>query len=109
MESNSPKVVVWCAMSSKQLIGPYFFNDKTVDQVNYLEMLQNYFHPILQKKRLTKSIIFQQDGALAHLSKTVRGWLNDVFDERWIGRGGPISWAPRSPDLTPLDFFLWVI
>ena len=27
--------------------------------------------------------------------------------DRWVGRGGPISWAPRSPDLTPLDFFLW--
>jgi hypothetical protein len=26
---------------------------------------------------------------------------------RWIGRGGPIAWPPRSPDLTPLDFFLW--
>jgi hypothetical protein len=26
---------------------------------------------------------------------------------RWIGRGGRIAWPPRSPDLTPLDFFLW--
>jgi hypothetical protein len=26
---------------------------------------------------------------------------------RWIGRGGPIAWPPRSPDLTPLDIFLW--
>ena len=25
----------------------------------------------------------------------------------WIGRGGPVAWPPRSPDLTPLDFFLW--
>jgi hypothetical protein len=24
----------------------------------------------------------------------------------WIGRGGPIPWPPRSPDLSPLDFFL---
>ena len=39
--------------------------------------------------------------------KPVRAWLNQKFDDRWIGRGGPISWAPRSPDLTPLDFFLW--
>jgi hypothetical protein len=23
------------------------------------------------------------------------------------GRGGPISWPPRSPDLTPPDFYLW--
>ncbi|KAJ4451845.1 hypothetical protein ANN_03323 [Periplaneta americana] len=29
------------------------------------------------------------------------------FESRWIGRGGPIAWQARSPDLTPLDFFLW--
>jgi hypothetical protein len=23
---------------------------------------------------------------------------------RWIGRGGPIAWPPRSPDLTPLGY-----
>ncbi|GBN74260.1 hypothetical protein AVEN_73201-1 [Araneus ventricosus] len=26
---------------------------------------------------------------------------------RWIGRGGPVAWPPRSPDLNPLDFFFW--
>ncbi|EZA61807.1 hypothetical protein X777_10290, partial [Ooceraea biroi] len=26
---------------------------------------------------------------------------------RWIGRGGHISWPAHSPDLNPLDFFLW--
>ena len=29
------------------------------------------------------------------------------FPNRWIGRDGPHAWPPRSPDLTPLDFFLW--
>ncbi|KYQ46369.1 hypothetical protein ALC60_14791, partial [Trachymyrmex zeteki] len=29
------------------------------------------------------------------------------FPQRWIGRRGAIEWPPRSPDLTPLDFFLW--
>ncbi|GBN84289.1 hypothetical protein AVEN_237043-1 [Araneus ventricosus] len=24
-----------------------------------------------------------------------------------IGRGGPVLWPPRSPDLTCLDYFLW--
>ena len=33
--------------------------------------------------------------------------LNTVFPGRWIGRDGPTPWPPRSPDLTPLDFFLW--
>jgi len=29
------------------------------------------------------------------------------FPDAWIGRGGPIPWPPQSPDLSPLDFFLW--
>jgi hypothetical protein len=29
------------------------------------------------------------------------------FPRPRLGRGGPIAWPPRSPDLTPLDFFLW--
>ena len=24
-----------------------------------------------------------------------------------LGRGGPVAWPPRSPDLTPLDYYLW--
>jgi len=104
---NSPKINVWCAMSNNQIIGPYFFEEDTINHQNYLNLLENYFYPILQKKRLHKKIIFQQDGAPAHFSKEVREWLNENFNDRWIGRGGPISWAPRSPDLTPLDFYLW--
>ena len=59
-------------------------------------------------KRLNNKMIFQQDGApCPHFSKEVRAWLNEKFNERWIGQGGPIYWASYSPDLTPLDFFLW--
>ena len=31
--------------------------------------------------------------------------LNDTFGNRWIGRGGPIAWIPRSPD--PTLFHFW--
>ncbi|KYN18416.1 hypothetical protein ALC57_09291 [Trachymyrmex cornetzi] len=34
-------------------------------------------------------------------------FLSQRFPNRWIGRGGPVLWPPRSPDLNPLDFFLW--
>ena len=50
---------------------------------------------------------FQQDGAPAHYSVIVRHFLDDIFQDRWIGRRGPVEWAPRSPDLTPMDFFFW--
>ncbi|MBZ5796973.1 hypothetical protein K8353_43720, partial [Burkholderia contaminans] len=34
-------------------------------------------------------------------------YLDEVFPNRWIGRRGRIEWPARSPDLTPLDYFLW--
>ena len=104
---HSPKLTAWCMVSSNCVIGPYFFEDQTVTGKNYLNMLENYLHPILVKKRIVRRIIFQQDGAPAHYDLDVRSWLNKKFPGKWIGRRGPIEWAPRSPDLTPLDFFLW--
>ena len=32
--------------------------------------------------------------------------MNEIFDEKWIGRGGPVAWPPRSTDLTSPDYFL---
>ena len=33
--------------------------------------------------------------------------MNEMFYEKWIGRGGPVAWPPLSPDLTSPDYFLW--
>jgi hypothetical protein len=49
---------------------------------------------------------FRQDGAPAHCTNVVRECLDETFGSRWIGRGGPITWPPRSPDLTPLDWYM---
>ncbi|KMQ82062.1 transposable element tc3 transposase [Lasius niger] len=53
------------------------------------------------------NIIFQQDGAGPHNARIVTNYLNQQFPGRWMGRYGPIHWPARSPDLNPLDFFLW--
>jgi hypothetical protein len=37
----------------------------------------------------------------------VRAYLDDTLPGRRIGRRGAIEYPPRSPDLTPLDFYLW--
>ena len=52
-------------------------------------------------------IHFQQDGAPPHSTKSVRDYLYKTFGDKWIGRTGPINWPVRSPDLSPLDYFLW--
>ncbi|GBM45169.1 hypothetical protein AVEN_261519-1, partial [Araneus ventricosus] len=38
----------------------------------------------------------------------VRLHLNATYGQQWIGRGGPVLWPARSPDLTCLDYFSWV-
>jgi len=33
--------------------------------------------------------------------------LNKKFGNHWISLRDSHEWPPRSPDFTPLDFFLW--
>jgi hypothetical protein len=47
------------------------------------------------------------DGVPLHFSLVLRAFLNDRFPRQWIGRGGPTEWPARSPDLNPLDFYMW--
>ncbi|GBM62951.1 hypothetical protein AVEN_160231-1 [Araneus ventricosus] len=51
--------------------------------------------------------VTSHDGAPAHFNIDVRNYLNATFRARWIGNDGPVSWPPRSPDLSSLDYFLW--
>ena len=54
----------------------------------------------LQEAEIDKAY-FQQDGATAHMSMAP---LHDVFADRIISK---TIWPPRSPDLSPSNFFLW--
>ena len=68
-------------------------------------MLAHYATP--QLEQFQPRVLFQQDGAPPHWGLVVRNFLDATFPNRWIGRDGPTNWPPRSPDITPLDFFLW--
>jgi len=50
---------------------------------------------------------FQHNGAPPHYTRHVTEYLNESFPNHCLGRGGPIAWPLRSPDLTPLDYYLW--
>ena len=68
-------------------------------------MLETFAYPLLRTRQPV--VIIQLDGAPAYWELNVRAFLNARFGERWIGRDGPTPWPPRSPDINPLDFFLW--
>ena len=52
-------------------------------------------------------LLWLQDGAPAHGTLAVRRLLWEWFSDRVIALHLELKWPPRSPDLTPLDFFLW--
>ena len=57
------------------------------------------------------TFIFQPDESPAHFLREVRQYLNTALPGRWIGRASgnnqPLTlWPPKSPNITPCDFFL---
>ncbi|GFR30389.1 hypothetical protein TNCT_340311 [Trichonephila clavata] len=44
----------------------------------------------------------------SHYGRCVLDHLNWTFQNRWTVYSGPVSWPPRSPDLSPLIFFFEV-
>lgn len=91
-----------------RVVGPVFFN-RSLNGRSYVDYLQNQFVDFLDDIPLAtiRRMWMQQDGAPPHNVDEARNFLNVQFPNRWIGRGGPIGWPARSPDLTKCDFFLW--
>ncbi|GFV68481.1 putative transposable element [Trichonephila clavipes] len=69
-------------------------------------MITNFFIPELNNRDV-QELWFQQDGATCHTARATIDLLKDTFGDRLISRLRPENWAPRSCDLTPLDYFLW--
>ena len=55
------------------------------------------------------SLYWQQDGAPCHVTNANIAYLERQFGVRLVSRRTQIGldWPARSPDLNPLDFFLW--
>ncbi len=97
------KILVFCAIPAAKIYGPYYFLT-SVNQHNYLAMLQNWFWPKHLRTADYKKYYFQQDGATPHKANIVQSWLGSKFGKKFLDKE---KWPPRSPDLNPCDFFLW--
>lgn len=96
------KVGIWVAMSKRRIIEPIFFHD-TINAVRYREQILEPFINSLHEDELTLGY-FQQDGATAHTAQQTINYLQGYYGDRLISRN---RWPANSPDLTPLDFFLF--
>lgn len=100
---------VWCGIWKETLIGPFFF-DGALTSERYAQILEGSVTDFLDEcvsLRDLSQMWFHHDGAPAHKSLKPRTVLTETFGNNIIGYGGPVEWPPRSPDLNPLDYFLW--
>lgn len=106
------KVTVWCGLCSQFIIGPFFI-EESIDGERYGDLLEDRIIPELEQEGATETYHFQQDGAPPHSTRANLTILRRAFGDRVIARNFPetfqsgMAWPPYSPDLSPLDFFLW--
>ena len=89
-------------MSRLRIIGPIFLTD-TINSERYRKNVLEPFVAQLSEREIEHAW-FQQDGATAHTAVKSLEFLDGIFANRVISRG---IWPARSPDLTPLDYYLW--
>ena len=96
---------MWVAISEKRLVG-LFFRTENIDQDVYRSIIEDDFLPALQKARIeVSSVWFHQDNATPHTAKPTMELLHSIFGLRLISKDP--RWPPRSPDLSPNDFWLF--
>ncbi|EEZ97614.1 hypothetical protein TcasGA2_TC012948 [Tribolium castaneum] len=104
------RINYWMGFLGNHLLGPWRLPDILTGQ-EYLSFLENHLPELLEDLPLADRVgmWFMQVGAPPHFAVDVRQWLQQHFAGRWIGRGNeaPHFWPPRSPDLNPLDFYVW--
>ncbi|GFV04137.1 uncharacterized protein TNCV_917581 [Trichonephila clavipes] len=112
---HSPKVTAWCGFTGSFIIGPFFFETQcpvngwiteTINAQHYLTLLWETVVPCLIQRGQISNVTFMQDGATSHTANLVIP-DTDVREDRIVSRRCRYPWPPRSPDLTPADFWLW--
>ncbi|GFX59766.1 uncharacterized protein TNCV_1778051 [Trichonephila clavipes] len=90
-------------------VPPTDFKAISVTGQRYVALLQNNIIPELQARQTLQTVTFMQDVAPPHIALLVQLLLRSTFGKnRIISRCFNHVWPPRSPDLTPGDFKLWI-
>jgi hypothetical protein len=90
------------------IVGPFEF-PAHLNAQHYMNFLEQDLSELLEEVPLQHFLNewCQHDGAPIHFCRQVRQILDRRYPNSWIRQGEPVNWPARSPDLTPLDYFLW--
>ncbi|GFQ70916.1 transposable element Tcb1 transposase [Trichonephila clavata] len=97
-------VNVWASIMVYNLLGSYILLPR-LDSDKYLVFLQEVLSELLTDvlTPVRRRMWFQQDGASSQYGRCVLDHLERTFPNRWIARGGPVTWLSR-----PLIQLFWI-
>lgn len=114
-DPHATRVTVWCGVTSRGVLGPYFFEDARGNAVSvtgerYREMLTRYVLPLLRDDPRFRDDMddlwwwwWQQDGATAHTARDTMRILYDNFGvDRVISSRAAVGRPPRAAPRPPL-------
>ena len=108
------KVTAFVAFNAEHgLLGPYWFEvdgkTATINAERYRDVVRSFHNDLrgILSHRQLRQAWYQQDGAPPHTAHGTIRYLKELFPGRLIALKSDVEWAPHSPDLNPLDFWLW--
>ncbi|GFS55603.1 uncharacterized protein TNCV_131371 [Trichonephila clavipes] len=110
---NNHNCRIWATSNPR----PFFFEKQfpvngwiteTVNAQRHLTLLREIVVLCLIQRGQISNVTFMQDGATSHTANPVKAFLIQTFGEdKIVSKRCRYPWPPRSPDLTPADFWLW--
>ena len=100
----APVMVFGVVSSEGHIMPPHIFEvSLKVNSKVYLDVLKSVVIPWCNQVAGGKPWVWQQDSAPTHKSKETQAWLQkECYDFVLFSH-----WPPSSPDLNPLDYFVW--
>ncbi len=97
-------MVLGVVSSDGDVMPPHVFEQGLkINAEVYVHVLDTVVKPWMERVARGRKYVFQQDGAPAHTSKSAQEYCARSFPA-FITKD---MWPPSSPDLNPLDFFVW--
>ena len=108
MHTKFPATVMVLGVVSSEghVMPPYFFpQGLRVNAAGYLDVLKAVVKPWIDKVSNGRPYVFQQDSAPSHKAIVTQDWLSENFHDHVT----PNMWPPNSPDLNPMDYYVWSV
>ena len=109
-------ITVWCSFTIDFNLCP-FFSEKnpfqgpqrfSITGLRFCNLLQEYVIFALCQRQSLETTLFMDDGAPPHNSRELTSLLRAHFGNEFvISRGFSTAWPPRSPNVSPSNFWLW--